>query len=355
MAIRPAVPYGGPLSIDLQRFEGVLVDHNQGALRGMRREQEGFADVETELERVVPLLGDALGVAAPVHLRIATRTALLKELREVKHHVDKLAEVLAETEASLENERETDIGLIASMARLVARRKDPSVLALFQHTIRYNSQISLRGAKTRRKRAAEAAAAALAREEARQVEADGSALGERPQAGDEEIRAEVSRIARLQGEKIKAEKIKAEVTEAKVEAEASEATPIEARVGDAAKIESEVNEAKQAEARAGDAVSVEAEASRAQAVTRGESDAERSSTETIRRASASSGGDLPASGKRRLGLPSSSRGQILAALRTLPPEALIELAVRANLNTAHEPRTGRELGNRPPGPAVPPD
>ncbi|AKT37790.1 hypothetical protein [Chondromyces crocatus] len=391
MAIRPAVPYCGPLSIDLQQFEGVLVDHNKGALRGMRREQEGFAEVETELARAVPLLGDALGVAAPVHMRITTRTALLEELRKAKHHVDKLAEVLAETEAALENERETDIGLIASMARLVARRKDPSVLALFEHTIRYNSQISLRGANTRRKRAAEAAAAALAREAPRVAGGEAETDG-RPQAEAEESRAEVLGRERFRGEKLDARKVEAAASgAAKVDVETSEVKRPVMAAEDAAGDETWTSETKRSAAAAKDAAGGEPWASEtkrpetAKESAKGEagpgdaarlpaevSFAEPSDTEEVgsEPRDADAIGTRPgadqhlgvdvrhgdaATSRRRLRLPPNTRGEILAALGRLTPEALIELAMRANMDAERGQQTPPDRGGLPPDTVVPPD
>jgi hypothetical protein len=67
-----------------------------------------------------------------------------------------MAEVLEETEAYLEDEREGEIGLIVSAVRGAARRKDSTVLTAFEETARYHGQIALRAHKTRRKNAEQA-------------------------------------------------------------------------------------------------------------------------------------------------------------------------------------------------------
>ncbi|EYF03021.1 hypothetical protein [Chondromyces apiculatus] len=165
------VTYSGPLNVDLSHLDGVLLSAAAGATKGMHREQEGFAEVEAELARAMPVLGDTIGVGGSVHARIVTTTDKLAQVRAAKLVVDKLAQALTETEILLENEREADIGLIVSAARFVARRKDRSVIALFQRTIRYHGQISLRGAKTRRRNAERAAEAAEAEAEAEKIAA----------------------------------------------------------------------------------------------------------------------------------------------------------------------------------------
>jgi hypothetical protein len=100
-----------------------------------------------------------LGIAADTHTRINTLTDQLTLVRAARADIDKLAEVLEETEIYLEDERETQFGTLVEAVRKAARRKDPAVLASFKETIRYHGQIGVRANKTRRKNAAAVAEA----------------------------------------------------------------------------------------------------------------------------------------------------------------------------------------------------
>jgi hypothetical protein len=157
MANSTVQPYTGPLTIDLQHLEGVVVDMADGATRGLRREKEGVEGTIKELGISVPAHGAAIGVATEVLGRIMTATERLAELRAAKLTLAKMLEVVEETEVCLEDEREGDIGLVVGSVRRVGGR-DPGVLVHFEQTIRYHGQIALRAAKTRRKALAQAAA-----------------------------------------------------------------------------------------------------------------------------------------------------------------------------------------------------
>jgi len=81
------------------------------------------------------------------------RTADLKDLRALKGIINKLAEVVEETEANIEDEREADIAIVAKGAQTTVQHKDPNVAALFEEVLRYYSQIADKGVATRRKNA----------------------------------------------------------------------------------------------------------------------------------------------------------------------------------------------------------
>jgi hypothetical protein len=81
----------------------------------------------------------------------------LARVRAARLLVDKAAEVLAETEAVLEDQREAEIGVVVDSVKSAGRRKDASLLAPFEKTIRYNAQVGVRAAKTRKKNAQQSA------------------------------------------------------------------------------------------------------------------------------------------------------------------------------------------------------
>lgn len=151
-------PYPGPFAIDLRKLNGTLVDVVPGGTRGLRREKTGIAGVLSELQKGIPLYTSTLGISAGLYDRIEAQTASLEEVREAKVQVRKLAEILDETEAAIEDEREGDIGSVVKAARDASRRKDPSIVAAFEQTIRYHGQNAARAHATRRKNAEQSGA-----------------------------------------------------------------------------------------------------------------------------------------------------------------------------------------------------
>jgi hypothetical protein len=58
----PNPPPDGIFSIDLTPYQSFLVDLPQGAMRGMRTEQDGFPSVLQEITSNQPKLGDRAGI-----------------------------------------------------------------------------------------------------------------------------------------------------------------------------------------------------------------------------------------------------------------------------------------------------
>jgi hypothetical protein len=146
-------PYIGPLNPDLLPIASILVDLTPDQNRSMRSEQEGIDQVIEELKQnVVSVLGKAT-IPTDVYAHFSACTDNLTKIREARLVIDKLAEVLKESEAYYEHEREADISMIAAAVRSAARLKDSSIRALFEKTLKYNGQIAEKAAKTRRKNA----------------------------------------------------------------------------------------------------------------------------------------------------------------------------------------------------------
>jgi hypothetical protein len=103
--------------------------------------------------------GIAEAISLDVYAHFVACTENLEKLRAARIVVDKLAEILEESEAFYEHEREADISIIADAVRSAARRKDDSIRAPFAKTLKYNSQVAEKAVKTRRKNAQAAAQA----------------------------------------------------------------------------------------------------------------------------------------------------------------------------------------------------
>ncbi|WP_156339233.1 hypothetical protein [Chondromyces crocatus] len=146
-------PYAGPLSHDITALAPILVDLAPGSLRGLRAEQPGLHEVLAELTKSLPIFGDAAGVGPQLHQELTTCNDNLARIRAAQSVVAKWREVLDESYAYYAHEREVVIGQVADAVKSSARRKDTSLLAPFEKTVAYNSQVGLRAAKTRKKNA----------------------------------------------------------------------------------------------------------------------------------------------------------------------------------------------------------
>jgi hypothetical protein len=145
--------YVGPTNVDLQAIAAILVDLVKGAMQGYRFEKSGIDDVLHELAQNVPTHGDKAAIAPAVYARVLECTDNITKIREARVVVDKLAEVLEESEAHYVHEREGHISILADGVRSSARRMGDSIRAVFEKTLKYTSQIADKAAKTRRKNA----------------------------------------------------------------------------------------------------------------------------------------------------------------------------------------------------------
>ena len=154
-------------------------------MRGLRREQPGLDNVIAELQAGVPVLGAKAAISADVYSNFEKTHALILKIRAARVLVDKAAEVLAESEAYYEDQRESDITLMVTAVRTSARVKDESILASFEKTLAYNAQSAMKAVKTRQKNAKAEAAEAAAVKAAAAAEASSEL-----EASDEDDTAE---------------------------------------------------------------------------------------------------------------------------------------------------------------------
>ena len=150
----PAQAYMGPLTADLSPLKAKLVDLPPGGMNLLRAERAGIDAVNAELSSIDPTLLTAAGVPQDVVVGFGERTASLAEIRDARTRIDKMAEVLRETEAKLEHERENDISVIAESVKTMARLKgQPALLAGYDNTLKYAAQTAKKAVKTRTKNA----------------------------------------------------------------------------------------------------------------------------------------------------------------------------------------------------------
>jgi CheY-like chemotaxis protein len=154
MAGDTATPYVGPLVVDLQDLEGKLIELPPFGKRGLRREKEGFVEVLAELGESIPKHVPGASVFSEVHTRILSATDTLEKVREARAVIDKLSQVLEASEAKIEHDRENDLSVLVDVIKSTAKRKAPAIVAVFEKTLKYSSQIADKAAKTRRRNAA---------------------------------------------------------------------------------------------------------------------------------------------------------------------------------------------------------
>jgi hypothetical protein len=152
----PAIPASGELLIDARAMESFLVDLEDGATQGMRREQEGMADVVQEISANQKGWGSKAGVTADEVAEIVTATAQIAQIRAYRPAVAKLLEMLDETEAQLDDRRDTLIRIVAESVDAKAKTVGPDLFAKYERTRAYRSAVGNKAAKTRKKNAAAA-------------------------------------------------------------------------------------------------------------------------------------------------------------------------------------------------------
>jgi hypothetical protein len=163
-------PYTGPTKADIDPILDIVIDLPEGAKKGLRREQPGIAPALAELIIAVPVHGGEAGITSDMFARITKPTENLEKIRAMRLIVDKIAEVLDESEAYNEHVREEGLSVVCKAIRANAQTLGPSITAPFQKTLKYNSQIADKAVRTRARNAAEEAGEA----EEQEAEAEGA-------------------------------------------------------------------------------------------------------------------------------------------------------------------------------------
>ncbi len=144
--------YTGQLVSDLNDVKDILVDIPPGGLKGARGEQEGISGVLGELAHAIPEYGDDAEIHGALYTRVVDATTKIEKLRAKELLLEKQLEVVRETRTQWVNNREDDLATIGAKAEDSAlRQKKPELLAHFEKTIQYRSQIADKGLATRKK------------------------------------------------------------------------------------------------------------------------------------------------------------------------------------------------------------
>lgn len=153
------VPYTGPSFVDLAGITKILLDLAPGVRQFLRAEMAGIEEVVYELAHSVPSLGSKAAISSDVYAHFVECNENIGKIRALRSIIDKIAEVLEESEAYYVHEREVDISIMADAVRSTIRRRDESIRAAFERILKYNAQNAEKSLKTRRKKAQAAAQA----------------------------------------------------------------------------------------------------------------------------------------------------------------------------------------------------
>jgi hypothetical protein len=144
----------GALAIDCKDLASFIVDLPPGGMRGFLHEQEGFADAIAEILANQPLMGEAVGITKSDIERLTLLNKRVAMIDARLPAVQKLLELLLETRATLDTQRQRQVHAIAGLIEGRARSLgDQSLLAKYEKTRAYRSAVGLKAAKTRRKNA----------------------------------------------------------------------------------------------------------------------------------------------------------------------------------------------------------
>lgn len=149
-------PYTGQLKFDVTPVAAILYDLPPGALRGMRRQQAGMSEVIAELADAIPTLGAVAGVPEDAYKRFVENGDKAEQVRRYRLALEKIAEVIAESEALYEDQREHALSQIVDAVKSTAKRnRNEGIRAPFEKSIRYTQQAAEKALKTRKKNAAD--------------------------------------------------------------------------------------------------------------------------------------------------------------------------------------------------------
>jgi hypothetical protein len=182
MAYVPKTTYTGSTTASADAVKDILYDLPPGARRKLKTTKEGIDPVLSELATALPAYAKALNLSEDTLKNIQQCTDNMARLAPVKEETSKLDEVVGESYAHQEDLREVLIAQVAKAAQEIGSRVDPTVLAAFEATLNYHSQIADKAAATRRKNEeakaeAEAKAKAEAESKARAEKASANANG----------------------------------------------------------------------------------------------------------------------------------------------------------------------------------
>lgn len=146
----------GTLTVDCASMASFLVDLPRGARSHLRSAQQGLELVLAEISANQTTVGERAGVTGTDFATLTTASDRIGMIDEQLPAARKLVELLEETRAYLEDQRQRQISAIATAVESRAKlRRSDELLALYERTREYHSAPGVRAWKTRRRNEAE--------------------------------------------------------------------------------------------------------------------------------------------------------------------------------------------------------
>jgi hypothetical protein len=160
----PDSPEDQRLLIDARALASFLIDMPaEWERRGLLRRRKGFDVVWQEITLNQRTWGERAGITASDFEELCTAEEQLRQIQALLPRVQKVAELLEENATRLDDFIQRMVkGIAATIDIRSEIRDDPELRAVYENVRRYRSEPQLRGARTRRKRAAAAEPAAAA-------------------------------------------------------------------------------------------------------------------------------------------------------------------------------------------------
>lgn len=147
----PKQPLMGELSIDATDLT-FLVDLEPGARARLRSAQPGLGDTLAEIEANQIVGNGASLVPEPTFRELMLVGERIGQIDAKLPAVSKLAEMMVETRALLEDQRQRLISAVAAMVEAQGKALgDSAILARYEKTRAYRSAIAIKALRTRRR------------------------------------------------------------------------------------------------------------------------------------------------------------------------------------------------------------
>lgn len=142
----------GSLSVDCTAMASFLVDLPRGARARLRTAQPGMALVLAEILANQASIGESAGVTNLDYSTLVTLNDRIDMIDAELPALKKLTELLVETRAHLEDQRQRHIAAIATAVEARAKiQRSPDLLARYERTREYYSAPGVKAWKTRRR------------------------------------------------------------------------------------------------------------------------------------------------------------------------------------------------------------
>ncbi|HEX2568610.1 MAG TPA: hypothetical protein VH877_03555 [Polyangia bacterium] len=148
-----AEPKPGDLVIDASSLKEDLITVPPGELAGIRTEQDGYDDAEVEMVSNQEEFGEMAGIPDSDITELVGLTVKIKRLRAYRRALDRLSQIVSESERFHDNRRHQIISSSAGAVDKRSRRAGYRVLLKkYEKTRSYRSAAAAKAVRTRQRK-----------------------------------------------------------------------------------------------------------------------------------------------------------------------------------------------------------